>query len=101
MTHPDDFIIVTYGFIFSIFLYYYRWVFISKRRPLYYYGAALALVALAAVSDAIEFPLEEVVEMAVVVCVFLGTMSLGLSILDEEFFGERSGHVGVRAASGP
>jgi hypothetical protein len=88
MTHPDDFIIVVYGFIFLFFLYYYRSVFINKRRPLLYYGAALVLVALAAISDAIEFPLEEVVEMLVVVCVFLGTMSLGLAIMEEEFFGE-------------
>jgi hypothetical protein len=100
MTHPDDFIIVMYGLIFLIFLYYYRSVFINKRRPLLYYAAALLLVALAAISDAIEFPLEEVVEMAVVVCVLLGTMSLGLSILDEEFFGETAEGAIARPAFG-
>jgi hypothetical protein len=85
MSHPDDFIVIVYGLIFVSFLYYFRSVYMNKRRPLIYFGSAVGLAVLAAISDAIDFPLEEVVEIGVAVCLLIGTMSLGLSILDETY----------------
>jgi hypothetical protein len=81
--YPDDFIVLVYGVVLLSFLFYYRNVYMNRRRPLIYFGTAVALFIGAAISDVIDFSLEEVVEIAVSISLLVGTMSLGISILDE------------------
>jgi hypothetical protein len=83
ITHPDDFVIMSYGIAVMFFLFYFRSVYVNRRNSLIYFVATVILYISVAISDVTDFPLEEVLEIAASMSLLFGTMSLGLSLLDE------------------
>ena len=81
--YPDDFIVMMYGVILIFFLFYFRSVYLGRRRPLIYFGITVGLFFGVAISEIVDFPLEEVVEIALAISLLFGATSLGLSILND------------------
>ena len=80
--HPDDVIIMLYGIPAILFVYWFRKTLLASRAAMLLFGAALAAFALAAISDGLTLPIEEICEITSSICLLAGVLTLGICHID-------------------
>ncbi len=80
--HPDDVIIMLYGIPALLFVWWFRKTLVASKAAVLLFGAALGAFGLAAISDSLVLPIEELCEMTSSICLLAGVLTLGICHID-------------------